>query len=364
MKFFRYICLSLFVFMMFSTETLATSVVLIDGDNMEILHGENENVLLPMASTTKIMTAIIALENTDITREILVKPEYTYVEGSSMYLEAEEVLTIEELLYGLMLMSGNDSAIAIAHETTGDYNEFIELMNQKAQNLGLNNTSFSNPNGLDADEHYTTAYELAILTAYALKNEQFCEIVSSKYYKSETRTMKNHNKLLWEDDSYIGVKTGYTSNAGRCLVSAISSGDKKLVSVTLDCSDDWNIHEKLYNEYLLKYNKYNFYTKDEFYDIIKVMSGNVGETTVHVLENVNLLLTNEQKQRVQTQVLAPKIVYAPIKSGDVYGEVLFILDDIEIYRTNLIYNENISLEQSDDMNFFDKFIDFIKNLFY
>lgn len=342
----------------------AKSAVIIDSDTLEVLYGKNENTEQAMASTTKIMTALIVLENTTLEREIEIKKEYASIEGSSMYLQTGEIVTIEELLYGLMLMSGNDSAVALASETTGDYDEFIGLMNEKAKDLGLENTSFANANGLDAENHYTTAYELAILSANALKNEKFAEIVSSKYYTSETRVMKNHNKLLWNDDEYLGVKTGFTSNAGRCLVTAYNVNGKTLIAVTMDCSNDWQEHENMYNEFKNIYEKYNLYTKDEIYDIIKIMSGNKSETAVVLADNVNLLLTSEQKKKVEIEVLAPKIVYAPIKSGEIYGEVVFKVDEIEIFRTNLIFIENITLEYVETMNLFEKFIEFIKNLFY
>ncbi len=358
------ICIILGVNNVFAINTSAKSAVVIDGDTHEILYSKNENEVLTMASTTKIMTAIIAIENADLSKEVTVKSDYTGIEGSSMYLKVGEKLSFDELLHGLMLMSGNDAAIAIANETTGDYDEFIQLMNEKVTDLGLLNTSFANPNGLDEENHYTTAYELAKIAAYALENDYFLQIVSSEYYSSQTRTMKNHNKLLFMDENFVGVKTGFTKKSGRCLVSAYNIDGKKLIAVTLSAPSDWSDHTNMMEYAKNLYEKYNFYTKDEIYDIIKVMSGDKSETHVLVEENVNLYLTQNQKENLKIDVIADKINYAPIKKGEIYGKIVFSLGEKEIFQTNLLYSEDISLEYIEEMNLFENFIDFVKNLFY
>lgn len=193
--------------------------IVLEKDSGRVLYQKNAEKQMPMASTTKIMTAIVALEQGDPAAQVQISPAAAGVEGSSMYLETGEKLTLEELLYGLMLSSGNDAAVAIA-EHFGGTEAFVGLMNQKAQEIGANNTHFANPNGLPDDTHYSTSHDMATITAYGLKNPKFAEIVATKSYqiagegKAYTRTLTNHNKLLNICEGCIGVKTGFTKAAG------------------------------------------------------------------------------------------------------------------------------------------------------
>lgn len=342
----------------------AKSAVVIDADTNEVLYGKNQDEVLSMASTTKIMTAIIALEYADLDRDIEILKEYTLVEGSSMYLSEGEQIKMIDLIYGLMLMSGNDAAVAIAHETTGNYEEFILLMNEKAKELGLENTSFQNPNGLDDMGHNTTAYELAIISSYALKNEQFCQIVSSQYYKDDIRTMKNHNKMLWLSEDSIGVKTGYTSQSGRCLVSASAVNDKVLICVTLDAPSDWADHLELLETSFSKYNTYTLHKKDDEFEKINILGGHLEENLVLFNEDINLFLTQEQYEKLEIEIYAKKINYAPIKKDEIYGKIVYNIDNVEIYQSELIFANDINYEQQEELSIMEKFIDFIKNLFY
>ncbi len=236
----------------------AKSALVMEKDSGRVLYQKNADTKLPIASTTKIMTAIVALENSSTDTQIKISAQAAGVEGSSMYLEAGECLTILELLYGLMLSSGNDAAVAIAEHFGGNDN-FVKLMNQKAEALGANNTHFANPNGLPNDNHYSTAKDMAIITAYALNIPTFREIVKTKNYsisgegKAHPRTLTNHNKLLKMCDGCIGVKTGFTKSAGRCLVSATCRDNMTLICVTLNAPDDWNDHMSLYNEMFNKF---------------------------------------------------------------------------------------------------------------
>lgn len=342
----------------------AQSAVVIDCDTSDILFAKNENEIMTMASTTKIMTAIIALENADLEKEITIKKEYTLVEGSSMYLKEDEVLTMTDLIYGLMLMSGNDSAVAIANETTGDYDQFIELMNEKCVQLGLTNTSFKNPNGLDEEGHYTTAYELAIIAKYALENEIFREITSSKFYSDETRTMKNHNKMLWLSDDSIGVKTGYTMKSGRCLVSASEIDGKTLVAVTLNAPSDWQDHSQMLENSFSFYEKYSLNSSDEIFDTVSVQGGERLTVDVSVANDINLNLTKYQKENLNFYVNAEQIIYAPIKKGEIYGEIVYNVNSVEIFREKITYDDDVNYMLIPEMNLIEKFVDFIKNLFY
>lgn len=227
----------------------AKAAALLDTDNDTFLYRKNENTRLSMASTTKIMTAIVAIENAELDKTVAVDDRAIGIEGSSIYLKKGEELTVMSLLYALMLRSANDAAAALAYEISGSIEDFSSLMNDKVRELGLTDTNFENPHGLDSANHYTTAHDLAIIASYALKNSIFKEISSTKKIEIEssyeTRLLVNHNKLLSMYDGCIGVKTGYTKKSGRSLVSAATRGDKTLVCVTINAPDDWNDHKKL-----------------------------------------------------------------------------------------------------------------------
>lgn len=226
--------------------TSAHSAILMDADTGRILYACNIDRRALIASTTKIMTALVVLEHCALDEEYIIPAAATGIEGSSLYLKAGERLTIRELLYGMMLHSGNDAAVALALACSDDVAEFVALMNLKAQRLDLKNTHFDNPNGLDSEENYSTAEDIARLTAAALKNETFLEIVSTRTITLGSRTLINHNRLLWSLEGAIGVKTGYTRAAGRILVSAAQRGGRRLIAVTFHDSNDWADHAALY----------------------------------------------------------------------------------------------------------------------
>ncbi len=229
----------------------ASSAVLIEAESGRVLYSKDADKRRPMASTTKIMTALVALENHDLDAPIKIPKEAVGIEGSSLYLTEGETLTLHELLYALMLRSANDAAVAIAIAVGGSVSDFAEMMNEKAEEMGLTHTHFDNPHGLDSEDHYTTARELALITAEALKNEVFREIVST-YKKSlplgnvpDRRLVVNHNRLLRTYDGCIGVKTGFTKKDGRCLVSAAERDGITLVAVTLNAPNDWSDHKRM-----------------------------------------------------------------------------------------------------------------------
>ena len=232
----------------------ARAAVVIDADTGETLFEQNADSRLPMASTTKIMTALVALGEGDLDRVYTVKPEYAAVEGSSMYLKAGETLSLQDTLYGLMLASGNDAAVAIAGEC-GGMTAFVGKMNAKAAELGLTDTHFDNPNGLPSDTHYTTAHELAKITAAALKDPVFRQIVSTKSCTVSGHALSNHNRLLSMYDGAIGVKTGFTRAAGRCLVSAAERNGRTIIAVTLNDPNDWNDHREMLDAGFAQYSE-------------------------------------------------------------------------------------------------------------
>jgi D-alanyl-D-alanine carboxypeptidase len=247
----------LFVQLLFPCSLLAApdisakSAVVIDADTGKILYEKDAHTRRGMASTTKIMTALVALEHVSPDMLVTVDPRACGVEGSSVYLFANEQITMETLLYALMLQSANDAAEAIAYAVAGSIEGFADLMNQKADALGLTATHFDNPHGLDGDTHYTTAYELALIAAHAMENTLFAEIASTVkkeiplHNGEASRLLINHNRLLREYDDIIGVKTGYTKKCGRTLVSAAQRDGVRLICVTLADSHDWADHRAL-----------------------------------------------------------------------------------------------------------------------
>lgn len=226
-------------------EVSATAAVLMDADMGQVLYEKNGDRQMLIASTTKIMTALVVLEHAAPDDVITVTPDHM-AEGSSMYLRAGETVRVEELLYGLLLCSGNDAALALT-ECAGGLTPFVALMNEKAAALGMAHTSFANPNGLDADGHYSTARDMAVLAAAAVENPTFRRICSSRSVTIGQRTMENHNRLLRQMEGCIGLKTGYTRAAGRTLVSCTERDGCRLVAVTLQDSNDWADHAALYD---------------------------------------------------------------------------------------------------------------------
>lgn len=225
----------------------ATSAILMDTETGEVLFEKNADRQMRIASTTKIMTALVVLERCGLQEVVTVRPEHM-AEGSSMYLKPGEEMTVETLLYGLLLSSGNDAALALADHCAGSVDRFVGWMNDKARQLGMTGTSFANPNGLDADGHFSTARDMAILAAYAAENHTFVRICSTKTATLDGRTMSNHNKLLKMVEGCIGMKTGYTMAAGRTLVSCAQRDGFRLVAVTLQDGNDWADHAALYEE--------------------------------------------------------------------------------------------------------------------
>lgn len=226
-------------------EVSATAAVLMDADMGQVLYEKNGDRQMLIASTTKIMTALVVLEHAAPDDVITVTPDHM-AEGSSMYLRAGETLRVEELLYGLLLCSGNDAALALT-ECAGGLTPFVALMNEKAAALGMAHTSFANPNGLDADGHYSTARDMAVLAAAAVENPTFRRICSSRSVTIGQRTMENHNRLLRQVEGCVGLKTGYTQAAGRTLVSCTERDGCRLVAVTLQDGNDWADHAALYD---------------------------------------------------------------------------------------------------------------------
>ncbi len=304
----------------------ASSAILIDGQG-RILFEKSAQTRLPMASTTKIMTALVALENIDPDTVVSADSRAVGVEGSSVYLKAGEKLTVSDLLYCLMLASANDAAAAIAYAVAGGIDEFSALMNKKARELGLNDTHFENPHGLDSKDHFTTAHDLALLTAHALKNDSFFKIVSTNSYIAKSdiadHSLFNHNRLLRSYDGCIGVKTGYTKTSGRCLVSAAERDGLRLICVTLHAPDDWNDHKNL-----LDYGFEHFYAKklcdvgQNFYDI-PVVSGEAGRVLCITLDPIYRTAIRGGADEVVCVVECPRFLWKLPRTGQRLGRAVF-----------------------------------------
>lgn len=312
----------------------AASAVVIEASTGQVLYAKDADVRRPMASTTKIMTALIAIEDCDLTMTVKIPKEAVGVEGSSIYLVENERLTMGDLVYALMLESANDAATAIAVTISGSVEAFARRMNEKADELGLQNTSFENPHGLDGEAHYTTAYDLAYLTAYALQNETFCEIVSTLKKTiplngtDGVRLLINHNRLLRSYEGCIGVKTGYTKRCGRCLVSAAERDGVTLVAVTLNAPDDWNDHRRMLDDGFSRIERVSL-LPDGLEGFVPTVGGTVDSLHYAVTEGTEVILPKDEHEiRYVTELSS--FYYAPIAEGEVIGRVVCYDGDTEI----------------------------------
>ena len=312
------------------TSVSARSAVLYEPVTDKFLYTKNPDVRLPFASTTKIMTALVAIENSSLDEEISVAAEACGIEGSSLYLTPGEVLSMRELITALMLRSANDAAAAIAYAVAGGIPQFADLMNARALSLGLKDTHFTNPHGLDEAEHYTTARELAIISAEAMRNPEFKKISST--YKAtvtngdgDTRLVVNHNKLLKLYDGAVGIKTGFTKKSGRCLVGAAERNGLTFITVTIDAPDDWSDHEKLFDLGFSTLEAKKLADVGEFTYDLPVLESDKENLTVSNKDEFNIVVPIGGSE-ITSEVLLPRYAVAPINEGDVLGHVVFKKD--------------------------------------
>lgn len=323
--------------------TAAKAAVLINGDTGEIIYSQNNDERLPMASTTKIMTGLLLCEYGNFDREITVTAEMLRVEGSSMGLLAGDKVTLHDLLYGLMLASGNDAANVIAYTVSGSLEDFVALMNKKAKQLGLANTHFETPSGLDGETHYTTALDLANLARFAMQNKDFAKAVSTKKavlnYGNPPyrRSLINHNKILNYFEDSVGIKTGFTKKSGRCLVSAAKRDGKFVIAVTLNDPNDWQDHCNMLEYGLGKIIQTTVSPKNSSYNI-PVVNGLEDNVLVKVEPFVVNSLNTEE---ISYKIYLPKFVYAPIKNGEKIGSVVYLQGDNVLAETDILATKNI-----------------------
>lgn len=341
----------------------AVSACIIECDSGDTVYEKNSTKKMPMASTTKIMTAIIAIENAPLKKIITVSSDAVGVEGSSIYLCENERLTTEELLYALMLESANDAACALAIEIGGNIENFVDMMNDKASSLGLRNTHFTNPHGLSDSEHYSTAQDLAILMSYCMKNEMFAKITSTKKFSldgsddSYSRLLVNHNRLLGTFDGITGGKTGFTKNAGRCLVTSCERNGVKLCAVTLNAPDDWNDHKSMYSYGFTIYKRVVLESGGQFEFTAPVCGGDKNSISAHIQDDVTAVLRVNGCD-LKRIVCMRRFYYPGIKEGDIIGYINYLNGDLSI-ATAPIYADFAVEYAEDDRGFLEKIKDFI-----
>ncbi len=342
-------------------EVSAASAIVMEAETGRVLYAKNAEEKRAMASTTKIMTALLTLEQED--REVCISEEMVRVEGSSMGLRAGDRLTLHGIAAGMLSVSGNDAANAAAILIDGSQEAFAERMNARAAELGLSDTHFVTPSGLDAEGHETTALDLARLTCAALENEAFLALCSSPQTAveflepAETRYYENHNKLLTQLEGCIGVKTGYTKKAGRCLVSAAERGGVRLVTVTLQAPDDWNDHAAL-TEYGFSLVERFATPQEPFRGLLPVTGGASFDTLVYGEEETGSPLLKEEAARVERRVELPRFLYAPVREGTPVGAVTYWLDGERIAVFRLYAGEDVPLREQEEPSLWDKIAKF------
>ena len=349
-------------------EVSARSAVLIEPITGRILYEKNKAEKLPMASTTKIVTAITALEHGDLSDLVVTSKAAANVEGSSIWLAEGEEQTLEDLLYGLMLSSGNDAAIAIAEHIGGSIDNFALLMNQTAREAGAVNSSFQNPNGLDEEGHYTTAEDLAKITAYGMKNDLFRKIVATKSHSIPweghewNRTLQNHNKLLRTYDGCDGVKTGFTKKSGRCLVSSATRNGIQLIAVTLNAPNDWEDHRKMLDEGFSKLTPQTVVSEAMELPSLEVKGGTMDQVALRPAQSLTLPLMEGDRTEVKLEL--PNPLEAPVELGQPAGFAQVYLNDAQVGEVELICAEPVEAipRPGAGRNFFEVFKDLLRSM--
>ncbi|MBR2937532.1 MAG: D-alanyl-D-alanine carboxypeptidase [Oscillospiraceae bacterium] len=330
----------------------AQNAILMDAQTGRVLYEKNADKQSLIASTTKIMTALVVCEQTNVLDRVRVPQEAVGIEGSSMYLKAGEILTVQDLLYGLMLHSGNDAAVALAIYCGGTVEGFAELMNDKAHCLGMHNTHFVNPNGLDSPGHYSTARDMAILAAYAMENPIFFKTVSTKTVTVGDRNLRNHNKLLWLLEGADGVKTGFTKAAGRILVSSCKRQGRRLIAVTMNDRNDWADHQQLMETGFANYTVRQIVQSGDCMGTIPVISG--GQSKVELLATADFSYALSNDEKPQIVLSQPGFVYAPIVQGQEAGFAHVCLNGKTVGKIPLVYGQTVEMEIIDEPSLWEK----------
>ncbi|MGV8980220.1 D-alanyl-D-alanine carboxypeptidase family protein [Clostridium sp.] len=320
----------------------AISAIALDSDSKIVLYEKNAYTPIEIASTTKIITALVAIKSGDLNKKIIVSEKAATIRGSEIGLKKGEEITLKELLYGLMLRSGNDAAIAIAEGISGSVEEFLKLMNEYALEIGLLNSNFESPHGLDSANHYSTAYDLALVTSKAKQIALFNEIVSSKDIDAKeynfTRSYHNINKILYTLPNSNGVKTGSTGKAGKCLVTSVKIKDREVIIVTLNCTPRWKETERI-SKYVEKNYEYRKLINKN--DILENVSIKNGIKDVQIVSKRDIVIPVKNDESMKVKIIKPLYeISAPVKLGDKIGRV-------EIYANNkLLFTESLVAKNS------------------
>ena len=330
----------------------AEKAIVLDAVSGQVIYEKNADSQSLIASTTKIMTALVVCEQCNVLDRVRIPKEAVGIEGSSMYLQEGEVLTIQELLYGLMLRSGNDAAVALAIYCGGTVEGFAELMNDKARTLGMKDSHFVNPNGLDAQGHYSTARDLAKLASYAMDNPIFYKTASAKNVKVGERYLINHNKLLWRVEGADGVKTGYTKAAGRILVSSATRQGRRLIGVTINAPDDWNDHSKLLEEGFTRFHMARIVTRGDCVGAVEIAGGQRGQVGLIAADDFEIALTDGEHPELVFS--GAGFVYAPAVMGADAGYAHIRIGEKTVGKIPLIYGETIEPEIEKEKSLFDR----------
>lgn len=330
----------------------AQSAILLDAQTGRVLYEKNADKQSLIASTTKIMTALVVCEQVNVLDRVRIPKEAVGIEGSSMYLQAGEVLTVQDLLYGLMLHSGNDAAVALAIYCGGTVEGFAELMNDKAHRLGMNSTHFVNPNGLDSPGHYSTARDMAILAACAMENPIFAKTVSTKTVNVGNRTLQNHNKLLWLLDGADGVKTGFTKAAGRILVSSCTRQGRRLIAVTMNDGNDWKDHQQLMEDGFSRYSVKQILHTGDCVGTVPVVSGEAECAELIASEDFFYALSEEDEPEILFS--EPGFVYAPVAEGQDAGFAYVCLNGKAVGKIPLVYGQTVEADMTKEPSVWEK----------
>ena len=330
----------------------ARRAYVLDAVSGRVLFEKNSCEQSLIASTTKIMTALVVCEQCNVLDRMRIPKEAVGIEGSSMYLREGEILTLQELLYGLMLSSGNDAAVALAIYCGGTGEGFAEMMNDKARILGLTGTHFENPNCLDSPGHYSTARDLAVLASYAMENPVFAKTVSAKSVKIGERYLTNHNKLLWRVEGAEGVKTGFTKAAGRILVSSATRDGRRIIAVTLDDPNDWQNHAAFLEDGFARYAVQTVITQGQKLGTVEVLGGESQRVEVLAAEDFSYALA--QEEHPQTALPGPGFVYAPAVEGADAGYAYVLINGKAVGKIPVVYGGTVEQVKEEEKSFWQK----------
>ncbi|MDE6275514.1 MAG: D-alanyl-D-alanine carboxypeptidase [Clostridia bacterium] len=321
-----------------------SSMAVVEASTKRVLIEQNKNVRLEMASTTKIMTALVVIENADLDKEFTIPSEAVGVEGSSIYLKSKEIWTIRDLLYGLMLRSGNDAATALAIATSGSVEKFVQMMNEKVTELRLENTHFENPHGLHSENHYTSAYDLAIISAVAMQNPTFKEIVGCKMYTVQANSshptyyFANKNKMLNLYDGANGIKTGFTKDSGRCLVTSAERNGMQLVCVVLNVYDHYNASARNFDKAFAEYSPITVGKQGNILDSLNIEGKSYN---IALQSDLVLPLKEGEIMGIKCYFDIEQDLKTPLKANSVIGKMQFYNDNRLLFSANIVNMEEI-----------------------